>query len=210
MTGRFHWPEATVKKMLEMVEAGHPSSVIAEAIGTSRSAVCGRLHRMGVRLTTRLAEKRYASLIVRPGKKSGRKTAPKTEKALSTAVTMLRQGYSRRDILATLDYGGRYARTILNRAIAQTGIVPEKVARQTIPDAEGTPTGWPKPAGPNAVRFASVKNSHTRNCQMPLWDDATPIEARLVCGEPVVPGKSWCAACYRLVYQPRLPNARAA
>jgi hypothetical protein len=70
--------------------------------------------------------------------------------------------------------------------------------------------GWPKPIGPHAVRFASPENSHARHCQMPLWDDATPVLDRMVCGEPPMPGHSWCRQCSRLVYQPREKKAKAA
>jgi GcrA cell cycle regulator len=72
------------------------------------------------------------------------------------------------------------------------------VKKAAIPDVEPTIAGWPKPKGPNAIRFTSQKNDRSR-CKMPLWDDETPSDQRFVCGDAVVPGASWCPACYRRI-----------
>lgn len=67
------------------------------------------------------------------------------------------------------------------------------------PEIDPTPKLWPKPAGAEAVALDELR---ARHCRMPLWD----ILARggLYCGKPVrAAGESWCAACAKLVYEPR-------
>jgi hypothetical protein len=41
-------------------------------------------------------------------------------------------------------------------------------------------------------------------CAYPLWGDALdiPIDARRVCGEPAIPGESYCPACHGVAYRP--------
>jgi hypothetical protein len=37
-------------------------------------------------------------------------------------------------------------------------------------------------------------------CRTPLWGDSTPMaEEAFVCGQPAVPGKSYCAGCRKLL-----------
>ena len=44
-----------------------------------------------------------------------------------------------------------------------------------------------------------------RQCRYPLWDDHTPADLRMVCGEAVVEGKSYCPEhmlrCCQTAYQ---------
>lgn len=47
-------------------------------------------------------------------------------------------------------------------------------------------------------------------CKYGLWGirDYPDLEDKLVCGQPAIPGKSWCRHCYRLVYSPVVKRER--
>ncbi|CAH1678123.1 MAG: hypothetical protein KF742_06515 [Cryobacterium sp.] len=47
-------------------------------------------------------------------------------------------------------------------------------------------------------------------CKFGLWGvkDYPLLESKLVCGQPAIPGKSWCLHCHKLVYAPRPQDAR--
>lgn len=58
-----------------------------------------------------------------------------------------------------------------------------------------------------AVHFDALRSGDHR-CRYPLWPDrvGTKIKARptelYYCGKPVLPGSSWCEACYAKVFMP--------
>lgn len=47
-------------------------------------------------------------------------------------------------------------------------------------------------------------------CRWPLWGRSTPISEKQFCGEPVIPGKSYCPSCRALSIAPKIIEKEAA
>lgn len=45
-------------------------------------------------------------------------------------------------------------------------------------------------------------------CRTPLWTDTTPADERMVCGAPVLPGRSYCAECRSTLIAGEVRNGR--
>jgi hypothetical protein len=166
------WTPADIDRLKDLVSAGHSATYIAVAMGgMTRNTVLGKLHRLGIKLRTKLAGQVAVA-------KARRMTPAKVGRKPKTAA-----------------------------AAAPIKKAPEPKL-ETLDDMPAR--GWPKDHGPSAMLFSDPANTRMIHCQMPLWDDTVPQHERKVCGEPVKPGHSWCVQCCRLVYQPRVPKAKAA
>ena len=62
----------------------------------------------------------------------------------------------------------------------------------------------PRPASKPVLATKSAPvlfvDATAHHCRYPLWDDATPVEDRTVCGAPVSDGASWCVGHSELVF----------
>ncbi len=65
-----------------------------------------------------------------------------------------------------------------------------------MPAVQATIKGWPKPRGPNAIRFLDVP--YLGRCKMPLWGSDEPLHERFVCGEPCDAARVYCPSCAAL------------
>ncbi|MFC5391648.1 GcrA family cell cycle regulator [Bosea vestrisii] len=223
MTGRRKgddWPKAKVELLKLMAAAGETGAAIAVRLGTSRSAVAGKVKRLGLRLGgERASPARDLSFslpeppggIVMP---SGVTMMP-IEVDVSVICT---PDVSRVDVSMTaqdLEPRSAFSATVIVDAAPASQPKPKRTTvhvphaatceeAQAIVDATVsfapplTPKGWPKPAGPNAV---SLQDLRERHCRMPLWADSA--RTGLFCGEATAPGQTYCAAC-----RPLIPDAR--
>lgn len=63
--------------------------------------------------------------------------------------------------------------------------------------------------GPGIPIMDDAVMARRGRCKFGLWGvrDYPPLESKLVCGRPSLPGKSWCEHCYQIVYPPKIKRA---
>ena len=80
-----------------------------------------------------------------------------------------------------------------------SGVAPTATKRAVVvvkPETPPAPLPFDRPGVP-------YRTATRAQCAFPLWGDAPiSIDARRVCGEPAIPGGSYCPACHGVVYQP--------
>lgn len=59
------------------------------------------------------------------------------------------------------------------------------------------------PAPPGDRPGVALMDLRERHCRWPMWSFATASAEKRFCGEPVIPGKSYCAHCHTLSMAPR-------
>lgn len=215
MTGRRKgddWPKAKVELLKLMAAAGETGAAIAVRLGTSRSAVAGKVKRLGLRFSgqavpvpPQLAVDMGAPGVVMPSGVTmilipGDVAAPG---AAEIPLSIIPDGGTPAyftEIAATAPASQpKPKRMTVHVPHAATCEEAQAIVDATVSFAPAlTPKGWPKPAGPNAVSLQDLREQH---CRMPLWADSA--RTGLFCGEATAPGQTYCAAC-----RPLIPDAR--
>lgn len=62
----------------------------------------------------------------------------------------------------------------------------------------------PPPRLPDDRKGVPFLDMRPGQCRWPLWRDSTPFEAKEICGEPAMPGKSYCPACSSVSIAPKV------
>lgn len=72
--------------------------------------------------------------------------------------------------------------------------------QQRITKVRPEPRPVPKPVLATTSEPVLFVDATGHQCRYPLWDDATPVEERMICGAPVTEGASWCAGHGKAVF----------
>lgn len=176
-----------------LIADGRSSSEIAEQMGTTRGAIAGRCHRLG--------------LVIRGGRPApvhrvSRKKAVPIERAERTIPNRL-----------SLGSVGPATRTVTVARVPslEMPLPPEPPGPPGPPAARIEPEPVePEPMAPGGpVRFADLRplGAGRRNqCRLFLAGEAGLNG--LVCGAETAPGAAWCAACRARLFRPIRPTAR--
>ncbi|MBX9874350.1 MAG: GcrA family cell cycle regulator, partial [Beijerinckiaceae bacterium] len=136
-----------------------------------------------------------------------------TDKAIAELRRLKGEGKSFSEIAAALRGPSRNA--CIGKA-RRLGIVSTKPAAPSAkPARSARPPREPKPRPAKPPKVVAIKPEpppppprlpddrkgvpfldwRPGQCRWPLWNRNTPFEAKEICGEPVMPGRSYCRAC---------------
>lgn len=176
MTKTFRWTQESVSTLRRLYAEGLPASRIAEQIGCpSRNAVIGKIHRLGI---VRPAKVKNPTATIAPGAK---RSGPVRVSRNSQKVAAERK--SKALIPDTAIH--REERRERFQAVADKALERFDAAVPSVRDP---------------VRFLDRGRFQ---CAMPQpgWE-AVPVAQKMVCGQPVQAGTSWCPACLKIVAAP--------
>jgi hypothetical protein len=184
------WTEAETAELIRLHALMYSAREMAELLKRpSRSAILGKLHRLGLSLAvspahaacrTSWTKEQVAEL--RKLKRAGRTVAEIAERlgkgspAIRSKIRAIGEGSARRAHAAALSHARRVDRLACERRKAPS---PPRYA----------------PGAP--VPFLEAGRGH---CRYPLWSGRPPLAERMVCGAAAEPGWSYCrrhhAACH--------------
>lgn len=174
----FRWTDEAVAT-LRLMAADYSTKVIGEKIGASRNAVIGKCMRLGISLAG--PEKQNAKPVnckPRVRRPPAPPRSPNRDPVPSSSVERKR----------------RYV-TFPTAAPAEVAVVA--VERQRVREEAmlAASDAWQR------IGIPFLK-SRAGQCIWPLWKGEVPIEAKLVCGLPAQPGKSYCPRCRSMAFAP--------
>jgi GcrA cell cycle regulator len=177
----FAWNPTSIETLKKMRVAGHSSSQIAEAIGTSRNAVIGKAKRLGIPASIDNLRKAGQGPKVTTSKR-----APIDAFTVASMVEMFSEGHSHRAIASRLSVS-RAAVGARLRSVGAVSTAPRIRAERAC-----EPVDLPESRG------LSIIDLGAHDCRFPTGeDDGT----HLFCGALVKEKSSYCpghhAICYR-------------
>lgn len=185
---KFPWTPEQIDRAKALAADGATGSEIAEALGTSRNAVIGKLHRLGLRIGGDRAG--------RPANYKGSWTAERTKQAKA----LFEQGHTYREIAALI--GGLSGSAVHKHLHGQAIPLRRTAARiagrrkpQQAREVIAAPAPARKPELPPAARLspedADLPLPQSRRVQLV---DLRPGQCRWPLGDPLKSGFCFCAA----------------
>lgn len=205
------WVSEDVTKLISMTLDGCSTREIANALGTTRNAVIGK--------QTRLQS--YGVLPKRPKHVAAPKPYVKkrgppfdwTRARIETLKSMWAEGHTGASIARALGTSrdsvmGTIHRLGINRCL-QDGSAPRRGVAKALPTLARPARAAINATIPGPGIPIEDRMGLTGRCKFGLWsiNDYPPLESKLVCGQPSLPGESWCAHCYQIVYPPKIKRA---
>ncbi len=143
-----------------------------------------------------------------------------TDDAIADLRRMKAEGKSFSEIAAALRGPsrnaciGKAARLGISGKPAKSGIKPGSPPRERKPRPPKPPKVVaiklapppPPPRLPDNRKGVPFLGARPGQCRWPLWDRFTSFEAKEICGEPAMPGKSYCPACNAVSVAPKVPR----
>jgi hypothetical protein len=178
--GRIVWVPAQIDELSELWKLGWTSGQIGTKMGFSRSSIIGKAQRLGL-----TKSHPHPKCVPHDSRLGGRKVGgPSVGAALATSK--INRGEPRKVTLAMVS------------SAEKVSPMPQRPFPTPAPVVH-------KRRGPTPFLF-----SLPSQCHRPLWGPGNvPLDEKMICGNPVVAGSSYCEECLPLMSQPVPGRKRA-
>lgn len=201
------WSRSELASPEQMWGDGASAEVIAVALGVTRSAVCGKVHRMGLpKRRTRTVKPRIRKPVAARAETAASVVVGWTSAEIDELRARRAAGATYPEIAAAIGrtpFAVRFKARSLGLSRSATEILAEaaaaREARLAAAPARRRREDLTDPGDPAEAMAVRFLDRRADQCAA-ILDPTTPILARLVCGSPISGATSWCAH-HRLRYR---------